>query len=66
LASAFGRIGGILAPIIIGFTFASIGFGGVFVITTIVLILGALIVLVLGIKTAGKTLEQISAEEIAA
>ncbi len=65
LASAFGRIGGILAPIIIGFTFATIGFGGVFDITTIVLILGALTVLVLGIKTAGKTLEQISAEEIA-
>jgi putative MFS transporter len=63
LASAFGRVGGILAPIIIGFTFAQIGFGGVFTITTLVLIAGALVVLILGIRTTGKTLEQIVAEE---
>ena len=64
LASAFGRVGGILAPLIIGFTFARIGFGGVFTITTIVLLIGALTVLALGIRTAGKTLEQIAAAEI--
>jgi len=64
LASAFGRVGGILAPLIIGFTFARIGFGGVFTITTIVLLIGALTVLALGMRTAGKTLEQIAAAEI--
>jgi MFS transporter, putative metabolite:H+ symporter len=64
LASAFGRVRGILAPLIIGLTFARIGFGGVFTITTIVLLIGALTVLALGIRTAGKTLEQIAAAEI--
>src|SRR5262249_26574279 len=64
-ASAFGRIGGILAPIIIGFTFDKIGFAGVFMITMAALILGALTVGVMGISTTGKTLEQINAGEIA-
>ena len=62
VASAFGRIGGLSAPIVIGYAYPRIGFGGVFVITTIVLVLGALAVAVLGIATAGKSLEQIAAE----
>jgi hypothetical protein len=33
-------IGGLSAPIVIGYTFREIGFSGVFVITTIVLVLG--------------------------
>jgi putative MFS transporter len=64
VASAFGRIGGLSAPIVIGYTFREIGFGGVFVITTIVLAIGALAVAVLGIGTKGKSLEQIAAEEL--
>jgi putative MFS transporter len=64
VASSFGRIGGLSAPIVIGYTFRTIGFGGVFVITTIVLVLGALAVAVLGIGTAGKSLEQITSEEM--
>lgn len=64
VASAFGRIGGIAAPIIIGFAFARIGFGGVFIMMTAVLLAGALVVGVLGISTTGKTLEQITAEEV--
>lgn len=64
VASAFGRIGGLSAPIIIGLTFARIGFGGVFTITTAVLLLGALAVALLGINTAGKSLEQIAVEEL--
>jgi putative MFS transporter len=63
VASSFGRLGGLSAPIIIGFTYARIGFGGVFSITTSVLLLGALTVGLLGIRTTGKTLEQITAEE---
>ncbi|HME91741.1 MAG TPA: MFS transporter, partial [Myxococcaceae bacterium] len=47
VASSFGRIGGLSAPIIIGFTFARIGFGGVFTITTIVLATGAMVVALL-------------------
>jgi MFS family permease len=62
VASAFGRIGGLSAPIVIGNTFSRIGFGGVFVITTIVLVVGALAVALFGIGTAGKSLEQITAE----
>jgi putative MFS transporter len=62
VASAFGRIGGLSAPIVIGATFARIGFGGVFLITTVVLILGAFSVALLGIGTAGKSLEQITRE----
>jgi putative MFS transporter len=62
VASAFGRIGGLSAPIVIGYTFSRIGFSGVFTITTIVLVAGALTVSLLGVGTAGKSLEQISSE----
>jgi putative MFS transporter len=62
VASAFGRIGGLSAPIVIGFTYAQIGFGGVFTMTTIVLVIGALAVALLGIGTTGKSLEQITEE----
>ncbi len=62
VASAFGRFGGIAAPWVIGNTYARIGFGGVFTMTTIVLLLGALAVGLLGIGTAGKSLEQITQE----
>jgi putative MFS transporter len=64
VASSFGRIGGLAAPLIIGFTYAQIGFNGVFTITTIVLVLGALAVAILGMNTTGKSLEQIAVEEI--
>src|SRR5437763_5615306 len=50
------------APIVIGYTFSRIGFGGVFLITTVVLVAGALAVALLGIGTAGKSLEQITRE----
>jgi len=62
VASSIGRIGGLMAPLIIGFTYARIGFLGVFTITTVVLILGALGVALLGSSTAGKSLEQIATE----
>src|SRR5262249_10948482 len=63
-ASAFGRIGGLSAPLYIGYTIDRIGFAGVFATTTIVLAIGAVAVAVLGISTAGKSLEQIAAEEL--
>jgi putative MFS transporter len=61
VASSVGRVGGILAPIVIGVTYAEIGFTGVFTITTAVLLTGALLVGVLGVSTSGKTLEEIAA-----
>ncbi len=64
VASSFGRIGGLSAPIVIGYTFRHIGFGGVFVITTLVLVIGALAVALFGIRTAGKSLEEIAEEEL--
>ena len=60
VASAVGRLGGIAAPIVIGLAFARIGFGGVFAITTAVLLAGAIVIGFFGISTAGKTLEQIA------
>jgi putative MFS transporter len=63
VASAFGRVGGILAPLIIGLTFARIEFGGVFLMITAVLLAGALAVAAMGIQTTGKTLEEIAAGE---
>jgi MFS transporter, putative metabolite:H+ symporter len=64
VASAFGRLGGLSAPIVIGYSYDRIGFAGVFVITTVVLVTGALAVAVLGVATAGKSLEQITAEAL--
>jgi putative MFS transporter len=63
VASSFGRIGGLAAPLIIGFTYNRIGFMGVFTITTCVLIAGALAVAILGMSTKGRSLEQITAKE---
>lgn len=58
------RVGGISAPIVIGLTDGSIGFGGVFVMTTAVLAAGVLSVIIFGPSTRGRTLEDITAEEL--
>ena len=58
-ASAFGRVGGIPAPIAIGLAYGSTGFGGVFVMT-----MAVLAVVVFGLSTASRTLQDISAEEL--
>ncbi|TDC82894.1 MFS transporter [Micromonospora sp. KC606] len=59
-ASAVGRIGGISAPILIGTTYPVIGFNGVFLITTGALAFGVMVVLVFGVSTRGRALEEIS------
>jgi putative MFS transporter len=61
-ASAFGRVGGILSPLIIGSAYSSLGFFGVFALTCAVLAVGVLAVLTLGVSTKGRTLEDITAE----
>lgn len=58
-ASAVGRIGSILAPTIIGVSAASLGFGGVFAMTTAVLVVGVITVVVFGVRTSGRSLEDI-------
>lgn len=66
LASAIGRVGSIASPIIVGFIFPRLGFAGVFGMTTVVLLLGAASVLILGVKTLRRSLEDIAREELAA
>lgn len=58
-ASAFGRIGGITAPILIGAAYPVLGFGGVFTMVMAVLGGAALVVLVFGVSTSGRSLEEI-------
>ncbi|WP_405776562.1 hypothetical protein [Streptomyces sp. NBC_01538] len=60
LSGAFGRDGSILAPTIIGLSSASLGFAGVFGLTTAVLEAGVLCVLVFGLPTAGRSLEELA------
>ncbi|MCY0386803.1 MFS transporter [Robbsia sp. Bb-Pol-6] len=63
-ASAVGRIGAIVSPILVGYIFPAFGFGGVFGITTAVLVAGALVVLVMGINTRGRSLENIAVQDL--
>ncbi|MFT4066320.1 MFS transporter [Paraburkholderia sp.] len=60
-SSSFGRIGAIIAPIMVGMIYPVLGFAGVFGVTTCVLLVGASTVLILGVPTRGLALEDISA-----
>ncbi|NIZ91032.1 MFS transporter [Kineococcus rubinsiae] len=60
LSSAFGRFGSISAPALIGFFYVSLGFGGVFTMVTAVLVVGVVAVLVFGLSTAGRSLEELT------
>ncbi|MFM0009580.1 MFS transporter [Paraburkholderia sediminicola] len=62
-ASAFGRIGAICSPMLVGYVYPLWGFAGVFGMTTVILLIGALAVIFLGVSTTGKTLEEISEAE---
>jgi putative MFS transporter len=70
-AAAFGRIGGILAPLVVGRLIAGAmapgaaatgngGFAAVFTLFACVLLAGAAVVALFGEETRGRTLEQIS------
>src|SRR5258708_30045967 len=65
LASAIGRIGAIASPILVGYLYPVFGFAGVFGVTTVVLLLGAIAVVVMGVPTRGRSLEDIAAGEAA-
>lgn len=63
LASAIGRVGAIVSPILVGYLYPNFGFMGVFGLTTIVLLLGAAVVVLMGVPTRGRSLEEIAAGE---
>jgi putative MFS transporter len=65
-SSSFGRIGSVSAPILVGIVYPLAGFLGVFGMTTAVLVAGACVVLVFGVETRGRSLEDIEAGELGA
>ena len=65
LASAIGRIGAIVAPILVGYLYPNFGFVGVFGLTTSVLLVGAVAVVLMGVPTRGRSLEEIAAGKAA-
>src|SRR5262249_49162512 len=62
LSSACGRIGGVIAPMLIGVFAERLGFAGVFAVTTTMLAAGVLTVSLFGLSTAGQSLEALSGE----
>ncbi|WP_033292978.1 MFS transporter [Amycolatopsis jejuensis] len=64
-ANAFGRIGAILAPIIIGFTVNGLGAAGVFALLATVIAVGVIVLVAFGTRTNNQTLEQLSDELVA-
>jgi putative MFS transporter len=66
VASAIGRIGAIVSPVLVGYIFPVLGFGGVFGVTTAVLLAGAIAVVTMGVKTKGLSLETIEVKELGA
>jgi putative MFS transporter len=59
VSSAVGRLGGIIAPIAIGYSYTSVGFGGVFAMLLIILVIGAAVIALFGQNTNGRSLESI-------
>jgi MFS transporter, putative metabolite:H+ symporter len=64
LASAIGRLGAIVSPILVGsYLYPNFGFAGVYGVTTAVLLAGAAAVTLMGVPTLGRSLEEIAAGE---
>ncbi|HEY4298204.1 MAG TPA: MFS transporter [Paraburkholderia sp.] len=61
-SSSFGRIGSVSAPILVGLVYPTLGFLGVFAMTTTVLLVGACVVFFLGIETLNRSLEDIEVD----
>ncbi|KAA1002433.1 MFS transporter [Paraburkholderia panacisoli] len=61
-SSSFGRIGSVSAPILVGLVYPTLGFPGVFAMTTTVLLIGACVVFFLGIETRNRSLEDIEVD----
>ena len=63
--SAIARLGAISAPIIIGTAYQSLGFGGVFGMMFAVLVIGILAILIFGVSTVGRSLEELNESQSA-
>ncbi|WP_164520268.1 MFS transporter [Specibacter cremeus] len=61
MSDAASRIGAALSPAIIGATYASIKFGGVFAMISVVLFLGVIVIVTMGMSTKGRSLEELGA-----
>ena len=61
-AGAVGRIGGIVAPMVVAGMSGSGGFARIFVMFAVVLAAVVLVIVLLGEETKGRTLEEISAD----
>ena len=60
-ASAIGRLGSLLGPILVGVILPAFGEPGVFAMGASALIVGALVVAVGGVETRGRLIEEVSA-----
>lgn len=60
IASSLSRIGAFISPIAVGYIFPIYGFVGVFGLSAGLLLVGALAVLILGVPTGKRSLEQIT------
>ncbi|WP_369871203.1 MFS transporter [Herbaspirillum sp. 3R-3a1] len=60
LASAVGRVGSLIGPSVIGVILPAVGQGGVFALGAVSFLIAALVVLVLGVETKGRSLEEVS------
>ena len=58
-ASAIGRLGAIISPLLVGLMLPRVGYAGVFTLITVMLLAGAAIVLAFGPATAGLSLDKI-------
>ncbi|WP_455924133.1 MFS transporter [Pseudomonas putida] len=59
-ASAIGRVGSLLGPMVTGLVFPLTGQGGVFALGALCFVLAALVVWLFGIETRGRTLEELT------
>ncbi|HEX9017452.1 MAG TPA: MFS transporter [Chloroflexota bacterium] len=61
-AAAFGRFGGVLAPLMVGYILKGwgVGYESIFIMFAAVLLVGAVIVALLGEETKGKRLEELA------
>ncbi|KLU59513.1 putative niacin/nicotinamide transporter NaiP [Peptococcaceae bacterium CEB3] len=59
-ASAVGRLGSLLGPAIVGVVLPKSGHAGIFTLGAISFVIAAVIVLILGVETKGRVLEEIS------
>jgi MFS transporter, putative metabolite:H+ symporter len=62
IASSLSRVGAFISPIAVGYIFPVYGFMGVFGLSAGLLLAGALVVLILGVPTGKRSLEQISGQ----